>query len=342
MQPEMQPGHAGSPIGAVIVTFNAAEVIGECLDSLMAQAGTAPWVVVVDNASSDGTVAALRAWGAARPGMLAEAESVGGAAALAGAARVALLHSGVNRGFAGGVNLGLSVLVRVPGIAHFWVLNPDAFADAGAAVAILKAAAAQPGYGIIGGRVCYAEPPQRIQIDGGTINRWTGVTGNINLGAEAAAAPLPEAAAVDFVTGANLVASRRFYEAVGPMREDYFLYYEEADWALRRDGLPIVIAPGFTVYHHAGTAIGSPTLERIASPFSFWFKYRSRMLFLRRFNPAALPVAAAYATVKALQLMLRGAFPQALTLLRAVYGLPAPRAVRERLSPEARRIAFGR
>lgn len=338
----MKPDLAGPLIGTVIVTFNAADVIGECLDSLVGQEGAAPWVVVVDNASTDGTVAALRQWATARACTLAEADTAEGAAAHAGRAPVVLLHSGVNRGFAGGVNLGLRVLAAVPWIAHFWVLNPDAFADAGAGAAILAAARATPGYGIIGGRVCYAEPPQRIQIDGGTVNRWTGVTGNINLGAEAAGAALPQATAVDFVTGANLVVSRRFYDSVGPMREDYFLYYEEADWALRRGSLPIVIAPGFTVYHHAGTAIGSPTLERIASPFSFWFKYRSRMLFLRRFNPAALPVAVAYATVKALQLMAKGAFPQALTLLRAVYGLPAPRSVRERLSPEARRIAFGK
>jgi len=66
------------------------------------------------------------------------------------------------------------------------------------------------------------------------------------------------------------------------------------------------------------------------------------MMFVRRFHPIALPVAAAYATAKAGQLMLKGAFPQALTLLRAVFGLPAPRSVRERLSPEAARIAFGK
>ena len=339
----MPPELAGPSIGTVIVTFNAADVIGECLDSLLSQAGPVPRVVVVDNASTDTTLAALREWaaGQAGTGVMAEAHTVAAAADLATRVPVVLLHSGVNRGFAGGVNLGLRVLAAVPGIDHFWVLNPDAFADAGATGAILAAARQAPGYGIIGGRVCYAEPPQRIQIDGGTINRWTGVTGNINLGAEAAGAPLPQGAAVDFVTGANLVASRRFYQTVGPMCEDYFLYYEEADWALRRGSLPIVVAPGFTVYHHAGTAIGSPTLERIASPFSFWFKYRSRMMFVRKFHPAALPVAALYATGKALQLLLKGAVPQALSLLRAVYGLPAPRSVRDRLSPEARRIAFG-
>lgn len=339
----MPPALTDPSIGAIIVTFNAADVIGECLDSLLAQTGAVPWIVVVDNASTDATVATLRDWAAGHgDGTLSEATEVSAAAAQAGHTRVIILHSCANRGFAGGVNLGLAVLAKVPMIQHFWVLNPDAFADSGATTAILSAAAQTPHYGIIGGRVCYAEPPHRIQIDGGTINRWTGVTGNINLGAEAAKTRLPDASDLDFVTGANLVASRRFYDRVGPMKEDYFLYYEEADWALRRGSMPIILAPGFTVFHHAGTAIGSPTLERIASPFSFWFKYRSRMLFVRRFYPAALPIAVLYATTKALQLMAKGAFPQALTLLRAVWGLSAPRAVRDRLSPEAAQIAFGK
>ena len=339
----MPPALTDTSIGAIIVTFNAADVIGECLDSLLAQTGAVPWIVVVDNTSTDATVATVRNWAVGRgDGTLSEATEVSAAAGQAGRTRVVMLHSGANRGFAGGVNLGLAVLAKVPMIRHFWVLNPDAFADAGATTAILGAAAENPHYGIIGGRVCYAEPPHRIQIDGGTINRWTGVTGNINLGAEAATARLPDASDLDFVTGANLVASRGFYDRVGPMKEDYFLYYEEADWALRRGSLPIVLAPGFTVFHHAGTAIGSPTLERIASPFSFWFKYRSRMLFVRRFYPVALPVAVLYATAKALQLMAKGAFPQALTLLRAVWGLSAPPAVRDRLSPEAAQIAFGK
>jgi GT2 family glycosyltransferase len=339
----MPPSLSDTSIGAIIVTFNAADVIGACLDSLLAQSGAVPRIVVVDNASDDDTVNTLRHWAAAHGlGTLAEAATVPEAAALTTGAPVVLLHSGANRGFAGGVNLGLAVLALRPMIRHFWVLNPDAFADKGATAAIERAAAVNPDYGIIGGRVCYAEPPHRIQIDGGTINRWTGVTSNINLGAEAAKAALPDSADLDFVTGANLVASRAFYDKVGPMREDYFLYYEEADWALRRGDMPIILAPGFVVYHHAGTAIGSPTLERIASPFSFWFKYRSRMMFVRRFYPASLPVAVLYATAKALQLIAKGAYPQAATLLRAVWGLSAPRVVRERLSTDATRIAFGK
>ena len=330
------------PIGVVVVAFNASDVIVGCIESLLAQSGGKPKVVVVDNASTDDTVPVIRKWAAKNPDVALREFASGERPALDEAGDVALLHSTANTGFAGGVNLGLALLAGMPEIGHFWVLNPDAFADAGATGAIMAAAAVTPGYGLMGGRVCYADPKTRIQIDGGTINRWTGVSSNVNLGRDADKTALPGADQLDFITGASMVASRRFYESVGPMREDYFLYYEEADWAMRRGDLPLVVAPGLIVYHHAGTAIGSPTLDRMASPFSFWFKYRGRTMFIRRFNPVALPVTLAYSAAKALQILLKGARPQAVALVRGALCLPPPKEVRDRLSPEAQKIAFGR
>ncbi|HQU70315.1 MAG TPA: glycosyltransferase family 2 protein [Albidovulum sp.] len=330
------------PIGAVIVAFNAHDVIVGCVESLLAQAHGRPKIVVVDNASGDDTVAVLRKWAASHPQVDFCEFPSGERPGHAEAGDVSLVHSTVNLGFAGGVNLGLAFLAPMPEIGHFWVLNPDAFADPGATKAILDCAARVPGYALMGGRVCYADPKNRIQIDGGILNKWTGVSGNINLGRDADKTPMPKAAELDFITGANMVASRRFYEAVGPMAEDYFLYYEEADWAMRRGAMPLAVAPDFLVYHHAGTAIGSPTFERIASPFSFWFKYRGRTKFVWRFNPLGLPVTLAYSTAKALQLLAKGARPQAAALMRGAFGLGPPRAVRDRLSPEAQKIAFGR
>ena len=333
-------------IGVVIVAFNSSDVIAGCLDSLIAQDGPTPTIVVVDNASDDTTVLAVRSWAkdrkdASGQDLLLEVDAQGLAKPRRGA-QVLLLHSGVNLGFAGGVNLGLSALATLAEIAHFWVLNPDAYADPQATIAILAAAQETPVYGLMGGRVCYATPPHTIQTDGGLLNMWTGVTSDVNQGKQAATAAMPKASEIDFINGANMVASRRFYETVGPMREDYFLYYEETDWALRRGDFPLLVASGFIAYHHAGTAIGSPTLMRTASPFSVWFKYRSRMLFIRRFNPIALPVASGFAIAKAGQLVLKGQFPQAQALLRAVLGLRAPMSVRDRLSPEAARIALGK
>ena len=332
---------ANGTIGVIVVAFNSADVIVQCVESLLSQEGGSPRVVVIDNASSDETVETLRGWAASKGVALAEfaADARPGADE---AGDVALFSSGTNRGFAGGVNLGLEVLSAMSEIEHFWILNPDAFAEPNAVRAILAAAERSPGYGLMGGRVLYVDPPGQVQIDGGRVNLWTGVSSNVNLCRDAATSTPPKGEDLDFITGANMVASRAFYETIGPMREDYFLYYEEADWALRRGDFTLVVAPDFIVMHYAGTAIGSPAPDRPASPFSFWFKYRSRMLFVRRFNPLGLPVAMAYATVKAVQLLGKRAYPQAFTLLRAVYGLGPPKSVRDRLSPEAARIAFGR
>ena len=340
-------------IGIVIVSYGSADVILDCLESLLAANRRGFRIVVVDNASPDGTPDLIRNWAAdeghrvsqdipfdvgqaRRPIRLREG---GRELAPDREAQVTLIETGANLGFAGGVNVGIAHLARDPDVAHFWVLNPDSVVP-GEALDALSARVGEVGrYGLMGGRVLYLERPDRIQIDGGLVNYMTGVTGNHNLNSPADA-PSPDPAKLDFVTGASLVASRAFLERAGPMREDYFLYYEEVDWALRRGDLPLVHCPGLVVYHRGGTAIGSPKAGQSASPFSLYFKHRGRMRFLRRFNPNALPVGYAYGLVKAIGLMRRGERDGARAILAAIHGRPAPGPVAARLSDEARRRAF--
>ena len=338
-------------IGVVIVTFNAADVILDCLESLLAARNVDLRIVLVDNASTDTTVETLRSWASGQmpytapddiPFALAPCpkplplNEVQPETPAEPAREVTLLHSGMNRGFAGGVNLGLAYLSTDPEIDHFWVLNPDGIVPPDSPAALAQTAADNPDYDLISGRVCYLDPPDMIQIDGGTINWWSGVTHNIGLGASHATTAPPDAATkIEFVTGASLLASRAFYQAVGPMKEDYFLYYEEVDWACRRKDRKVDYADGALIYHRAGTAIGSPTLARIASTFSMYFKYRSRMLVIRRFNPKALPVTYLYAMAKAGQILLKGAWREAWALFVALHGMAPPKEVRTRLSAEA-------
>lgn len=341
-----------------MVAFNSSDVILDCVETLLASKGARIRLVVVDNASPDNTVALLRDWAAGRavyePGadipfevtplerpLVMPEVRAGETLAEDALGDLTLLHAGVNGGFAAGVNRGLEFLAAIPGIDHFWVLNPDSVTPPGTAASFAAAAADNPGYGMMGGRVCYTEPSDQIQIDGGVINRWTGVSGNIHLGASHAATPPPKAADLDFITGASMIVSRAFYEAVGGMVEDYFLYYEEVDWAMRRGDMPLVYCEGGLVYHRAGTAIGSPTLGRFASPFSLYFKHRGRMWFVRRFNPIGLPVAWAYGMAKVAQMAAKGAWPEVRATLAAIHGLTPPETVSAKLSTDARAVAFG-
>lgn len=345
-----------SPLGVVVVTYNSADVILDCLESLIASQGVRLAIVVVDNDSTDGTLDVLKAWSSGEvpysppddlpfplipaPGTpaseLRRLRNPATEQPLPEAGHgITLIETGENGGFAAGVNRGLAHLATHPGIDRFWILNPDSVVppDTGRAFAM----EAGPAFALMGGRVLYLECPDRIQIDGGTIDRRTGVTGNIGLGQVHATTPLPDPSTLDFMTGASMVASRAFYEAVGPMREDYFLYYEEVDWALRRGAMPLAYCSGGIVYHRAGTAIGSPAPGRPASPFSLYFKHRGRIRFVRRHLPFSLPSAWAYSLAKAMQLRYRGHATEARAVLAGSRNRPPPPEVRARLSPGALR-----
>lgn len=343
-------------LGVVVVTFNSADVIEENLESLMAGLGeVALDVVVVDNGSTDDTPGLIRAWADGSRPFTAPGDmpfdlpacpkpvqvATDGPCPETAAAHpaITLIETGINGGFAAGVNVGLAHLAAHSTADRFWILNPDGAAAPGAALAF---ASHDPGpFSLMGGRVIYTHDPDTIQIDGGLVNARTGITGNVHLGESHAASPAPDPAAMQFITGASMVASREFYDAVGPMPEDYFLYYEEVDWAYRRPArLPFAYCPGGVVYHRAGTSIGSPTLERVAAPFSQYFKHRGRLRFVRRHLPGAWVTAMAYTAAKAGQYLLKGHRAEAMALLRGSFDMAPPRAVADRLSPEARRLAL--
>lgn len=331
-----------APLGVILVAYNSADVILDCLETLLAAAGdTALRVVVVDNASTDGSGAAVADWAAGRGTYVPPADlpfpHVPVPKPLPEGV-LTVLAAGVNGGFAAGVNLGLAHLAADPAIDRFWILNPDSVVPPGTPAAF---ATHDPGpFALMGGRVTYYDQPNMIQIDGGTLNRRTGVTGNLNLGRSIADISPPEASALDFVMGASMIASRAFYERAGPMPEEYFLYYEEVDWAMCRGNLPLAICPQARVYHRAGTAIGSPTLGRPASPFSLYFKHRGRMRFVRRHLPQSRITAWAYTLAKLAQYRLKGWKDEAQAVLAGARDAPPPPAIRARLSAEAARLAF--
>jgi len=101
---------------AIIVTYNSAESITQCLEALATEDCE---IVIVDNASQDDTVARVQAFHAQHP--------------------VELLRISRNLGFAAGVNHG----VRAASGDAFLVLNPDAVAEPGAVTALLDCMTAQ-------------------------------------------------------------------------------------------------------------------------------------------------------------------------------------------------------
>lgn len=345
-------------MGVVIVTFNSSDVIAECLESLFASHAVALSVVVVDNNSTDDTLKTVRDWASGRLSFVSRADcplgtigtvvkpvpyiELGTDEVFPATQGLTLLRSPTNGGFAFGVNCGLRALLPLPEIDLFWILNPDCVVHPQTAQIYLDQGKSG-NFSLMGCSTIYYEQPDQIQTQGGHVNKWTAGCSQDGYGLSPSSTPLPNSSDLDFVTGANMVASRRFIEQSGFMVEDYFLYYEEVDWAFRRGTLPILIAPNAIVYHHGGTSIGTGSTMRRPSPFANYFNYRNRIIFARRHLRRRIPIVYLYALAKVAQLLLKCAPSESWAIIAGIFNLRPPREIFKRISdPVARQLAFGR
>ena len=123
-----------------------------------------------------------------------------------------------------------------------------------------------------------------------------------------------------------MLVSRSFLDQVGLMREDYFLYFEELDWAKRgRPQFELGIAPTSHVYHKEGASIGSSTSREKRSSLSERYLSRNRILFTRRYYPKSLPSVFFWVYAAAFLRLLKGDPQRASLLVKASgEGMRAP------------------
>ena len=97
-----------------------------------------------------------------------------------------------------------------------------------------------------------------------------------------------------YLNGASMLMSRKFVEAVGPMRDDYFLYCEEVEWCLRglTLGMRLGFAEGALVLHHQGTSTGNAREIRERTRLPVYLNERNKLNVTRDIFPARFLSAA--------------------------------------------------
>lgn len=237
----------------VLVTYNSADWVGRCLDSLPAALDDLrAEVVVVDNASSDDSVAVV-----ARH-----------------APHARLLRNDVNVGFARAVNQGAAA-----GSAP-WVLllNPDMEARPGSLAELVAFARRNPGHGLYGGRTLTTDGELEPSSCWGLPTLWSTFCFATGLSTVFRHSRVfdPEAIGgwqrdsvreVGMITGCLLLVDRELWSRLGGFDERYFVYGEDADLSARARALGArpVIDPAVEVVHaigksSTGTAGSKPLL----------------------------------------------------------------------------------
>lgn len=229
-------------VSVLVVNHNGGELLLKSLASLYGQAGEVCWeAILVDNASADGSVAAVQA--------------------LFPAVRV--MACAENLGFAKANNLALGLSRG----RYVLLLNPDVILEAGALAAVVRFMDADPEVGICGPKIVLPDGRLDAPCRRSFKTPATYFYKALGLGrlfprsrrfARYYLSYLDEdqSTEVDAVIGAFLMVRRETIEQIGPLDERFFMYCEDEDWCFRakRAGWKVVYYPEAVVTHHKGSS----------------------------------------------------------------------------------------
>ncbi|WP_224982632.1 glycosyltransferase family 2 protein [Geomonas agri] len=308
----------------VVVNWNGWRDTLECLESLRALSYSPLSVIVCDNGSTDDSLHRLRDWVDdhdidCAEYSAAEAEC-GGIAGLD--PWLVLVRNGANLGFAGGNNVALRYALSRDDFSYAWLLNNDTVVDPDALAHLVRRMEEQPSIGMCGSTIRYYEDRDKVQaLGGGHYCRFVGLPWHYGRFWGGRTERGRAERWMNYVEGASLMVSRRFLKEVGLMSEDYFLYFEEADWAERAKGrFELGFAPRSLVYHKVGRSIGTSSNPRRKSYTCDFYNVRNRILFTRRYYPYALPTVYLVLVGGLLLRILLGRFDHAAMVLRLILG----------------------
>jgi len=289
----------------LIVNWNNWSDTVECLESVFRSDYPRFQVILCDNGSTDGSLARVKAWADGRLDPQDRPDSP--LVQVAGPAvprpirflewerdmveerrgtddeecPLILIQNGKNLGFGAGNNVGLRYIMASDDAEFVWLLNNDTVVEPDALTELVSRLGAMPQAGQCGSTILFYDRPDTVQICGGC--EYNPLWGSIRaLGAGHPASDLPDTEFVEqrmaYVAGASLLVRTGFVQSVGLLCEDYFLYFEELDWATRGRGQYVLAyAPRSLVYHKEGRRSGSSShpLSRTASPTFFSFEVES-------------------------------------------------------------------
>jgi GT2 family glycosyltransferase/lipopolysaccharide/colanic/teichoic acid biosynthesis glycosyltransferase len=263
-------------VSVVIVSYNSRSVLSPCLESLAKHSlFGATEVIVVDNASSDGT-----------PTMVRESHPW-----------VRLIAGRKNLGFSRGVNIG----IREASGQYILILNPDTAVRRDSIEKLVLFMERNPGAGIVGPKLVYHDGA--LQYSCRRFYTWKVLVlrrtflGKVFKDSPALAEHLmlefdhDSTREVDWILGACLLVRKEAVDSVGLLDERFFLYFEDVDWCYRmkQRGWKVFYHPDSVVIHSyaresAHSVINRSVVAHLASLIRYYDKWNPVFYFLKKYR----------------------------------------------------------
>lgn len=259
----------GEPlVVTVLLNTNRRDDTLACLASLMAGTYSRNRILLLDNASTDGSVKAV-----AREFPAVE-----------------ILPLMENRGYAGNNNVWIeAALAR--GADWVFVLNEDTLLAPTCIAELVRAGEADPQIGVVGPKVLHFDEPKVIQSAGGRMDRYWRSS---HLGQnEPDAGQYDTARDVDWISGCAICVRAAAIRRAGMLEEKYFYYWEETEWCLRlrENGYRVRYAPAAVLQHKGVQRDYHP------KPSVGYYNTRNRLQTLSKHNAPLMVRAVAYGEI---------------------------------------------
>jgi GT2 family glycosyltransferase len=225
-------------VSVIVVNWNGETLLAPCIDSLLAQSYPRLEIIVVDNASTDGSLRLL-------------GERYGG--------KIRLVLNRENLGFTGGNNAGIAVATG----AYVLLINNDAVADPGWAAALVREAEADPQIGMCASKIVLFDDPTVIDSVGLLLARDGLGRGRGRL--ERDDGRFDRAVDVLLPSACAALYRRAMLDEIGLFDEEFFMYCEDVDLGLRGRvaGWRCRYAPDAVVRHHYSKSAGGYSARKI-------------------------------------------------------------------------------
>lgn len=266
----MQPA-----VAIILINWNSLEVTRDCIVSLKGIQYANYSIIVVDNASADGSGQALKA-------LFPE---------------IVLLESEKNLGFAGGNNLGFAYALENQ-FTYTMMLNNDTIVEPDFLTHLINHIDTHPEIGVIQPRIHYDHNRQVLWNGGSYYSKIWGIfySKSFNKLPPSNSLTLKE---VDWITGCAFLMRSDLLKKAGLLSEKMFMYYEDAEFSLRIKALGYSLAyhGESLIYHIAGYSSKSKTKgnEGFLNPLVHYYNVRNKIWVLKKYTPwYCIPTVLAY------------------------------------------------
>lgn len=258
MQKVEEWGNKMRKIAAVICNYNKRDYVTECIQSVIESVFQELDIIVVDNASTDGSAECIRARFGDKVKLLINQENLGGS---------------------GGFNRGIRYALD-QGYEYIWCLDNDVLVDENAVGELYAFLEEHPEAGMAGSKVYHMENPDYVQQFGIDIV-WEEYCCEAKFSGQREDGSMPEVVYSDAVAACSVLVRASLIREIGPLPEENFLYWDDTEWGIRCNlaGYKVASVGSSKILHSMGAK------KESVNTFPLYYAWRNWIRFFMKYTP---------------------------------------------------------